>query len=95
MEATSERGAGEVLLTSMDRDGTGEGYDLELLRTIGEAVRVPVIASGGAGDLDARRERRLFRRLASGDARARHLEVAHLHLHGQHHARRVERDRGG
>ena len=36
----------------MDRDGTGEGYDLELLRAIGEAVRVPVIASGGAGELD-------------------------------------------
>ncbi|MEO8476222.1 MAG: imidazole glycerol phosphate synthase subunit HisF [Actinomycetota bacterium] len=52
VEATTERGAGEVLLTSMDRDGTGEGYDLELLRSIGEAVRVPVIASGGAGDLD-------------------------------------------
>ena len=52
VEATAERGAGEVLLTSMDRDGTGEGYDLELLRTIAEAVRVPVVASGGAGDLD-------------------------------------------
>ena len=36
----------------MDRDGTGDGYDLELLRAIGEAVRVPVIASGGAGELD-------------------------------------------
>ena len=52
VEATSERGAGEVLLTSMDRDGTGEGYDLELLRAIAAAVRVPVVASGGAGDLD-------------------------------------------
>jgi cyclase len=51
VEATSERGAGEVLLTSMDRDGTGEGYDLDLLRTIAEEVRVPVVASGGAGDL--------------------------------------------
>jgi cyclase len=50
-EATVERGAGEVLLTSMDRDGTGEGYDLELLRAVGEAVPVPVIASGGAGTL--------------------------------------------
>ncbi len=45
-------GAGEVLLTSMDRDGTGEGYDLDLLRAIADAVRVPVVASGGAGDLD-------------------------------------------
>jgi cyclase len=51
VEATTERGAGEVLLTSMDRDGTGEGYDLELLGAIAEEVRVPVVASGGAGDL--------------------------------------------
>jgi cyclase len=50
-EATVERGAGEVLLTSMDRDGTGDGYDLDLLRAVGEAVPVPVIASGGAGEL--------------------------------------------
>jgi len=52
VEATTERGAGEVLLTSMDRDGTGEGYDLDLLRSIAREVRVPVVASGGAGDLD-------------------------------------------
>jgi cyclase len=49
-EAT-ERGAGEVLLTSMDRDGTTDGYDLELTRAVGDAVAVPVIASGGAGEL--------------------------------------------
>ena len=49
-EAT-ERGAGEVLLTSMDRDGTTEGYDLELTRAVADAVTVPVIASGGAGEL--------------------------------------------
>jgi len=49
-EATAERGAGEVLLTAMDRDGTGDGYDLELLRAVTDAVRVPVIASGGAGE---------------------------------------------
>jgi imidazole glycerol-phosphate synthase subunit HisF len=47
-----ERGAGEVLLTSMDRDGTEDGYDLELTRVVSEAVGVPVIASGGAGTLD-------------------------------------------
>jgi imidazole glycerol-phosphate synthase subunit HisF len=46
-----ERGAGEVLLTSMDRDGTSDGYDLELTRAVAEAVSVPVIASGGAGEL--------------------------------------------
>jgi cyclase len=45
-------GAGEVLLTSMDRDGTSDGYDLELTRAVAEAVSVPVIASGGAGELD-------------------------------------------
>jgi imidazole glycerol-phosphate synthase subunit HisF len=50
-EAT-ELGAGEVLLTSMDRDGTNDGYDLELTRAVAEAVSVPVIASGGAGELD-------------------------------------------
>jgi cyclase len=47
-----ERGAGEILLTSMDRDGTTDGYDLELTRAVSEAVGVPVIASGGAGTLD-------------------------------------------
>src|SRR5205809_7362473 len=47
-----ERGAGEILLTSMDRDGTSDGYDLELTRAVADAVRVPVIASGGAGELD-------------------------------------------
>ena len=45
-------GAGEILLTSMDCDGTKEGYDLELTRTISEAVSVPVIASGGAGTME-------------------------------------------
>ena len=45
-----ERGAGEILLTSMDRDGTKDGYDLDLVRTIAGAVDVPVIASGGAGE---------------------------------------------
>ena len=44
-------GAGEILLTSMDRDGTQSGYDLELTRAVSEAVRIPVIASGGAGTL--------------------------------------------
>jgi cyclase len=52
VEATERRGAGEVLLTSMDRDGTGEGYDLDLLRVVGDAVGVPVVASGGAGRVE-------------------------------------------
>lgn len=46
-----ELGAGELLLTSMDRDGTKDGYDIELTRTIAEAVSIPVIASGGVGNL--------------------------------------------
>ncbi|MEM0896289.1 MAG: imidazole glycerol phosphate synthase subunit HisF [Verrucomicrobiota bacterium] len=47
-----DRGAGEILLTSMDADGTKAGYDIELTRTISEAVQIPVIASGGAGNLE-------------------------------------------
>ena len=47
-----QRGAGEILLTSMDRDGTNDGYDLALTAAVSEAVSVPVIASGGAGELE-------------------------------------------
>ncbi len=47
-----ELGAGEILLTSMDRDGTKNGYDIELTRTVSECVSIPVIASGGAGRLE-------------------------------------------
>jgi len=47
-----ERGAGELLVTSMDRDGTKSGFDLELTRSVSDAVHVPVIASGGVGTLD-------------------------------------------
>ncbi len=49
-------GAGEILLTSMDRDGTKQGYDLELTRAVSDAVRIPVIASGGAGTLEHLRQ---------------------------------------
>ena len=48
----TQRGAGEILLTSMDRDGTNAGYDLALTRAVADATGVPVIASGGAGELD-------------------------------------------
>src|SRR5436190_16343465 len=48
----AERGAGEILLTSMDRDGTEDGYELTLTKAVADAVDVPVIASGGAGSLD-------------------------------------------
>jgi cyclase len=50
-QEVEERGAGEILLTSMDRDGTQIGYDIDLTRAVCEAVRIPVIASGGAGRL--------------------------------------------
>jgi len=49
---TQKLGAGEILLTSMDKDGTKEGYDIELTRLVSEAVTIPVIASGGAGTAD-------------------------------------------
>jgi cyclase len=60
-----ELGAGEILLTSMDRDGTKDGYDIELTRTISESVDIPVIASGGVGTLE-----HLYEGLAVGKASA-------------------------
>src|SRR5687768_15968325 len=51
MRELEARGAGEILLTSMDRDGTGSGYDLDLIRAAAAAVGIPIIASGGAGNL--------------------------------------------
>jgi cyclase len=64
--AEGERlGAGEILLTSMDRDGTLDGYDLELTRAVSDAVRLPVIASGGAGN-----PLHMFEALTSGGAEA-------------------------
>jgi imidazole glycerol-phosphate synthase subunit HisF len=59
------RGAGEILLTSMDRDGTQEGYDLELTQTVSSAVSIPVIASGGVGTLE-----HLYTGLTQGQADA-------------------------
>lgn len=58
-------GAGEILLTSMDRDGTKDGYDIELTRTIADSVRIPVIASGGAG-----KPEHFFEALTAGGASA-------------------------
>ena len=52
VKEAANRGAGEILLTSMDRDGTKDGYDLALLEAVCAAVTIPVIASGGAGTLD-------------------------------------------
>jgi cyclase len=62
---TEDMGAGEILLTSMDRDGTKDGYDIELTRTISEQTRIPVIASGGVGILE-----HLYEGLAFGKADA-------------------------
>jgi cyclase len=52
VEATAQRGAGEILLTSMDRDGTGEGFDLALLEAVARETTVPLVASGGAGRVE-------------------------------------------
>ena len=85
-----ELGAGEILLTSMDRDGTGDGYDLDLTRSVSEAVSVPVIASGGAGTLEHLREG-----VIRGKADA--LLVASLFHFGRHtiaEAKAYLRDRG-
>jgi len=64
-ERVAAFGAGEILLTSMDRDGTGEGYDNALLKTVTSAVTVPVIASGGVGTLE-----HLYEGIAKGGADA-------------------------
>ncbi|HEX5853594.1 MAG TPA: imidazole glycerol phosphate synthase subunit HisF [Solirubrobacteraceae bacterium] len=71
-----ERGAGEILLTSMDRDGTNDGYDLPLTAAVSEAVSVPVIASGGAGELE-----HLVQALAAG---ADAVLCASIFHYGQH-----------
>jgi cyclase len=71
-----ERGAGEILLTSMDRDGTSDGYDLPLTSTVSGAVGVPVIASGGAGELE-----HLVQALAAG---ADAVLCASIFHYGQH-----------
>ena len=77
-------GAGEILLTSMDRDGTGDGYDLALTRAVADAVSVPVIASGGVGRLEHLREG-----LVEGHADA--ALVATLFHFGQHTVREAKR----
>ena len=60
-----QRGAGEIMLTSMDRDGTRDGYDIELLQAVTGAVNIPVIASGGVGNLE-----HIYEALSSGGASA-------------------------
>ncbi len=83
-------GAGEILLTSMDRDGTKDGYDLELTRAIADAVSVPVIASGGAGSLE-----HLVEGVIDGHADAvLAASIFHFGLHTIAEAKRYLRERG-
>jgi imidazole glycerol-phosphate synthase subunit HisF len=83
-------GAGEILLTSMDRDGTKDGYDLELTRAVSEAVSVPVIASGGAGSLP-----HLYEGLADGHADAvLAASIFHFAIHTIAEAKAYLRERG-
>jgi cyclase len=84
------RGAGEILLTSMDRDGTKDGYDLELTRAVAEAVSVPVIASGGAGSLE-----HLYEGLVEGCADAAlAASIFHFGTHTIAEAKAYLRQRG-
>ena len=76
-----ELGAGELMVTAIDREGTGKGFDLELTRTIAESVSIPVIASGGAGTMEHVRE-------VIRDGRADAVSLAsilHYHVAGQWH----------
>ena len=83
-------GAGEILLTSMDRDGTKDGYDLELTRAVSEAVSVPVIASGGAGSLEHLREGLVEGRADAALA----ASIFHFGIHTIAEAKRYLRERG-
>ena len=86
----AQLGAGEILLTSMDRDGTKDGYDLELTRAVAEAVDVPVIASGGAGTLE-----HLWEGLTEGGADAvLAASIFHFGLHTIAEAKQYLRERG-
>jgi cyclase len=78
-----ELGAGEILLTSMDRDGTKEGYDIELTRAVTSVVNIPVIASGGAGKLEHLRD---VIKYADADA----VLVASIFHYGEHSIREAK-----
>jgi cyclase len=81
-------GAGEILLTSMDRDGTRDGYDIELTRAVSDAVSIPVIASGGAGRLE-----HFYEALTAGGASA--VLAASLFHFGEFNIGEVKRYLGG
>ncbi len=85
-----ELGAGEFMLTSMDKDGTKDGYDIELTKTISETVSVPVIASGGAGTLE-----HLYEGLAAGKADAvLAASIFHFREHTVKEAKEYLRSKG-
>jgi len=85
-----ELGAGEIMLTSMDKDGTKNGYDIELTRAISEAVTIPVIASGGAGTLD-----HLYEAFAFGKADAAlAASIFHYREYTVREAKEYLRDKG-
>lgn len=85
-----ELGAGEILLTSMDRDGTKDGYDIELTRAVAEAVGIPVIASGGAGNLE-----HLYEALTEGKADAAlAASIFHYREYTIEEAKRFLKERG-
>jgi cyclase len=89
-QQAADLGAGELLLTSMDRDGTKDGYDLELTRAIADGVSVPVIASGGAGSLE-----HLHDGLVEGHADAvLAASIFHFGIHTIAEAKAYLRDRG-
>jgi len=79
----AELGAGEIFLTSIDRDGTKEGYDLDLIRGVSEVVEVPVVASGGAGEWDHLVE-------AVNDGNADAVSVANRFHHTQHSTQKAK-----
>jgi len=89
-QRVEELGAGEILLTSMDRDGTKMGFDIELTRTIAEAVNIPVIASGGVGNLE-----HLYEGLVDGKADAvLAASIFHYREYTIIEAKQYLRDRG-
>ncbi len=85
-----EFGAGEILLTSMDRDGTKKGYDIDLTKTVADAVNIPVIASGGVGTLD-----HLYKGLTEGRADAvLAASIFHFREHSIKQVKKYLKDRG-
>lgn len=89
-EEVQRRGAGEILLTSMDADGTQAGYELELTRRIAEAVSIPVIASGGAGTLE-----HIYEGVTKGKAEAALVaSLVHYNIHSIREMKTYLRDRG-